>query len=59
MVIAAVSSTMAERLEELGHISADRLRLSPPPGTATVDDLIDQHATSNCVPVNASMHGHH
>lgn len=41
MVNAAVSSTMADRLEELGHISADRLRLSPSPGTATVNDLID------------------
>jgi Uma2 family endonuclease len=41
MVHSAVSSTMAERLEELGHISADRLRLSPAPGTATVDDLLD------------------
>ena len=41
MVNSAVSSTMAERLEELGHISADRLRLSPAPGTATVDDLLD------------------
>lgn len=41
MVNAAVSSTMAERLEELGHISADRLRLCPAPGTATVDDLMD------------------
>lgn len=39
MVNAAVSSTMAERLEELGHIAADRLRLSPAPGTATIDDL--------------------
>ena len=41
MVNAAVSSTMAERLEELGHISAGRLRLAPAPGTATVDDLLD------------------
>ena len=41
MMNAAVSWTMAERLEELGHISADRLRLFPAPGTATVDDLMD------------------
>ena len=41
MVNAAVSWTMADRLEELGHISADRLRLFPAHGTATVDDLMD------------------
>lgn len=41
MVNAAVSSTMAERLEELGHISAERLRLSPAPGTATLHDLME------------------
>ena len=41
MVNAAVSSTIAERIEELGHISANRLRLSPAPGTATVEDLMD------------------
>ena len=41
MMNAAVSWTMAERLEELGHISADRMRLFPAPGTATVDDLMD------------------
>lgn len=41
MVNAAVSSTMADRLEELGHISSERVQLSPAPGTATIDDLTD------------------
>jgi Uma2 family endonuclease len=44
MLNAAVSSTMADRLEELGHISADRLRLFPPPGTATVEDLLNANS---------------
>jgi len=36
---AAVISTMAERLEEFGGISPDRVRMIPAPGTATLDDL--------------------
>lgn len=40
MTNAAVRSTFGERLEELGGITADRVRLSPAPGAATVDDLI-------------------
>jgi hypothetical protein len=44
MLNAAVSSTMADRLEELGHISADRLRLFAPPGTATVEDLLNANS---------------
>lgn len=40
MINAAVSSTFGERLEEFGGIAADRVRLSPAPGAATVDDLI-------------------
>ena len=47
MVNAAVSLTIAERLEELGHISANRLRLSPAPGTATVEDLMDSNTHRN------------
>ncbi len=39
MVNAAVSATMADRIEELGHIAPRRLRLSPAPGTATILDL--------------------
>ena len=38
---AAVISTMADRLEELGGIAADRVRLSPAPGTATLADLLE------------------
>ena len=34
-----LSPSLAERLEELGHISARRLRLTPAPGTASIDDL--------------------
>lgn len=34
-----LSPSLAERLEELGHISPQRLRLSPAPGTASIDDL--------------------
>jgi Uma2 family endonuclease len=40
MANAAIISTMAERLVELGSISADRVRSRPAPGTATCDDLI-------------------
>lgn len=39
MVNAAVSATLADRIEELGHIASKRLRLSPAPGTATLNDL--------------------
>jgi Uma2 family endonuclease len=35
---------MADRLNELGGIAADRVRLTPAPGTATVDDLIIANA---------------
>ena len=34
-----LSPSLAERLEDLGSISAQRLRLSPAPGTASIDDL--------------------
>jgi len=34
-----LSPSLAERLEDLGNISAQRLRLSPAPGTASIDDL--------------------
>jgi len=40
MINSAVASTMAERLEELGCIGLDRVRLDPAPGTATIDDLV-------------------
>ena len=40
MAHAAIISTMAERLLELGGISTDRVRAQPAPGTATTDDLL-------------------
>ena len=57
MVNAAVSSTMAERLEELGHISAERLRLSPAPGTATVNDLMEAntHRKPHCELIDQTL----
>jgi len=49
MTNAAVATTFAERLIELGGISPDRLRLLPAPGTATIDDLI--HANAHTSPL--------
>jgi len=40
MANAAVTETLADRLDELGGLSADRVRMNPVPGTATVDDLV-------------------
>jgi Uma2 family endonuclease len=37
-------ATMAELLDSLGHIPPDRIRMQPPPGTATEDDVIAVHA---------------
>lgn len=39
MANSAVTSTMADRLDELGRIAPSRLRTVPAPGTATVEDL--------------------
>lgn len=57
MVNAAVATTMADRLEELGHISPCRLRLSPPPGTATIDDLTlaNTHSKPLCELIDQSL----
>lgn len=49
MTHAAVTDSMAERLQELGGISADRVRSSPAPGTATLDDLV--HANDHTKPL--------
>lgn len=46
---AAVTESLAERLQELGGIVADRVRSAPPPGTATLDDLI--HANEHSKPL--------
>ena len=42
---AAISNTMAERIAELGGIAAQRIRLEPTPGTATLEDLARNNAT--------------
>lgn len=44
MVNASVSSSMADRLDEFGHIAATRLRSTPAPGTATIEDLAQANA---------------
>ena len=40
MTHAAVTESLAERLQELGGIVADRVRSTPAPGTATLDELV-------------------
>jgi Uma2 family endonuclease len=43
--------TVADLLHRLGDISADRVRMDPPPGRATFDDLVrvnDQHLGQVC-----------
>ncbi|MEQ1830985.1 MAG: Uma2 family endonuclease, partial [Pirellula sp.] len=37
---AAVTTSLAERIADLGGIPVDRIRTNPPPGTATIEDLI-------------------
>lgn len=37
---AAVTTTLADRISDLGGVPADRVPLRPPPGEATIDDLI-------------------
>jgi hypothetical protein len=36
----AVTSSLADQLRDFGGIAADRVRLTPAPGSATVDDLV-------------------
>jgi len=40
MTHAAITESVAERLQELGEIAADRVRSTPAPRTATLDDLV-------------------
>jgi len=40
MTHAAVTDSLAERLQELGGIVADRVKSTPAPGTASLDDLV-------------------
>ncbi len=46
MANAAVTSSLAEQLQEFGGIAADRVRLTPAPGSATIDDLVRANASS-------------
>ena len=46
MANAAVTTSMADRLDEFGGITPDRVRMSPSPGTATVEDLKLANSTS-------------
>ncbi len=57
MVNSAVTTTMAERLDELGGILPGRLRLLPAPGTATVDDLLlaNTHRKPLCELIDQSL----
>jgi Uma2 family endonuclease len=57
MAHAAVTSTMADRLNELGGIAADRVRLTPAPGTATVEDLIrvNSHSKPLCELIDQTL----
>jgi Uma2 family endonuclease len=36
--------TLADLLDRLGGVAAERIRFSPPPGTATVDDVLEVEA---------------
>jgi Uma2 family endonuclease len=40
----AAPETFADLLDRLGHVPARRIRLQPPPGTATERDLLDIYA---------------
>lgn len=50
MTHAAVTDSLAERLQELGGISADRVRSMPAPGSASVEDLVyaNDHSKPLC-----------
>jgi Uma2 family endonuclease len=36
----AIAETLADFLERVGHVPAERIRFQPPPGTATEDDVL-------------------
>lgn len=44
---APASDTIADLLERLGGISPARIRMRPPPGTATVEDVVEMEARAN------------
>jgi Uma2 family endonuclease len=49
MISEAVAGSLADLLEQLGGISPDRVRLCPPPGTATEQDVLEIEARENRV----------
>ena len=54
---AAVTDSLAERLQELGGIAADRVRSTPAPGTATMDDLVyaNDHSKPLCELIDSTL----
>lgn len=57
MTHAAITESMAERLQELGGIAAQRVRAMPAPGTANLDDLIrfNDHCKPLCELVDNTL----
>ncbi len=57
MTHAAVTDSLAERLQELGGIVADRVRSTPPPGTANLEDLVcaNDHSKPLCELVDNTL----
>ena len=51
MTTATISNTrtLADMLEDLGNIPPQRVRMHPPPGTATEQDVIECEARQNCL----------
>src|ERR1041385_1822176 len=51
------TTTFAQLLERLGNVSPDRVLVDPPPGTATVEDLIakDVHEDRLCELVDGTL----
>lgn len=47
MATVTTVETLAELVEELGGIPLERIRLRPPPGTATVQNVIEMEAREN------------
>ncbi len=57
MVNSGVASSLADRLSDLGGIAADRVRLVPAPGSATIEDLIrvNEHKETLCELVDQTL----
>ncbi len=54
---AAMTTSLAERLADLGGIPVERVRTSPPPGTATLEDLIrvNDQKSGRCELVDSTL----